>query len=278
MIKPKQNEIILKRLNTDKKTQESICESFNNCYDKMMGQNKINYDPDYKPDPDEVLVIPNFEIPKEILYAIEQPLSLEPYIPKKKAERDIKAIIAANLNDSNSIIFRSIDNSTFLSNKAKFIFSNGALIEDDSAGFILTPLISCCLSEGHLYFDSYFSANKIFDLKGYFRIATDDEVSMFVESTNIEFEDSDMFVSSITDWTRRRIVKINDFGVLEKSSIYIKEKAFESGIEIVERDGRIIIPKEKKDQKVVLTFLEDGVYKGPFTEMTFITNSKRPVN
>ena len=49
------------------------------------------------------------------------------------------------------------------------------------------------------------------------------------------------------------------------------------GLDISIENGQLMIPADKKKLKEILGFLDDEVYKGAFSEETYITNSKRKV-
>ena len=51
----------------------------------------------------------------------------------------------------------------------------------------------------------------------------------------------------------------------------------QAGIDVAIRDKKIVIPAEKKKMKIILGFLDEEVYKGSFSNITYITNSKRSV-
>lgn len=55
----------------------------------------------------------------------------------------------------------------------------------------------------------------------------------------------------------------------------IKRLAKNCGLEITVENEKIVIPADKKKLKEILGFLDEEVYKGVFTEDTYITNSKR---
>ncbi len=49
------------------------------------------------------------------------------------------------------------------------------------------------------------------------------------------------------------------------------------GLTLDEDGGRVVLPSVKRDLKTVLSFLEESLYKGVFSEETYLTNSKRTV-
>lgn len=50
------------------------------------------------------------------------------------------------------------------------------------------------------------------------------------------------------------------------------------GVEIDVKDKKIVIPNDKEKIKIILGFLDEEAYKGPFSQKTFFANSKRQVH
>ena len=77
---------------------------------------------------------------------------------------------------------------------------------------------------------------------------------------------------------RRKIAMINDSGILENNSAAkIKKLAKSAGVKIDVEDEKIVIPSDKEQLKIILGFLDEEVYKGPFSKATLLANSKRRV-
>jgi len=123
-----------------------------------------------------------------------------------------------------------------------------------------------------------FHPRQIFDLSGYYRSATDAEVQSFSTLEILSITDATQFQSMADTWIRRKIPAINDSGVLtSNTAAKIKKLALNCGLEIEIENKKIRIPADKKKLKEILGFLDEEVYKGAFTEATYITNSKRKV-
>ena len=58
----------------------------------------------------------------------------------------------------------------------------------------------------------------------------------------------------------------------------IKARAKLVGVEIDVKDKKIVIPNDKEKIKIILGFLDEEAYKGPFSQKTFLANSKRQVH
>lgn len=92
-------------------------------------------------------------------------------------------------------------------------------------------------------------------------------------------QDPQEFKNIANTWIRRKIAMINDSGVLENNSAAkIKKLAKSVGIKIDVECTRIVIPSDKEHLKIVLGFLDEEVYKGPFSKAILLANSKRQVN
>ena len=69
-----------------------------------------------------------------------------------------------------------------------------------------------------------------------------------------------------------------DSKVLEKyPAKEIKRIGENTGVSILVKGNKIVIPKEKKQMKILLGFLDEEVYKGVFSNDTYIANSKRNI-
>lgn len=67
-----------------------------------------------------------------------------------------------------------------------------------------------------------------------------------------------------------------DSQVLENySAAEIKKRARTVGVDITIKDKKVVIPNDKEQIKIILGFLDEEAYKGPFSQRTFLANSKR---
>ena len=65
--------------------------------------------------------------------------------------------------------------------------------------------------------------------------------------------------------------------LVNNSAAKIKRLAKLAGIDIVVEGKKTVIPNDKEQLKIVLGFLDEEVYKGPFLKATLLANSKRRV-
>ncbi|BDF79020.1 hypothetical protein [Pyramidobacter piscolens] len=86
----------------------------------------------------------------------------------------------------------------------------------------------------------------------------------------------DDFSHSANTWERRKIASIMDSGILKSySATKIRSIAKQTGVDILIKDKKVVIPTDKKERRNVLGFLDEEVYKGAFSQTLYQTNSKR---
>ena len=65
--------------------------------------------------------------------------------------------------------------------------------------------------------------------------------------------------------------------LVNNSAAKIKKLAKSAGVKIDVEDEKIVIPSDKEQLKIVLGFLDEDAYKGPFLNNMFLANSKRKI-
>ena len=162
---------------------------------------------------------------------------------------------------------------------SNLFYDNNTFFRQKDDGISISDSIDCFYINGELQFGSFYFTRQIFDLNGFYRSATDGEVSLFVKNTNVLIEDKESFTAMADSWVRRKIAMINDSKVLEKySAKEIAQRASDVGVTISTKKNRIVLPCDKKQMKVVLGFLDEEAYRGPFSQTTYLANSKRKLS
>ena len=275
----------VKLLEVDKTTQVAICKSFAEAAVPLLsGKQMVPFDGSYKPNEDEGLSICNFHLPESITDAVRNPLGLQAFSYNKAAEPDIRAILVGERAETDNtevftIAFQRFRKEQYLSaKKFSLFFEENTFKRENRWGIGITDTIDCVFTQTELRFSSYFYARQIFDLSDYYRSATDAEVQSFSGFDLLSIADKEQFQSMADTWIRRKIAAINDTGVLKNNTAAkIKKLAQSCGLEVTIENKKLVIPADKKKLKEILGFLDDEVYKGAFTEETYITNSKRKV-
>lgn len=275
----------IRLLEVDQSTQVAICASFSDSAMPLLTEKQVvSFDGSYKPNDDEILSICNFNLSEMIMDAVRNPLGLQSLIYNKDMEPDIRAIFVGERTETGTtevftIVFQRFRKEQYLSTKKfSIFFDNDTFIRDSRWGIGISDNIDCIFTQSELRFSSYFFARQIFDLSDYYRLATDAEVRNFSSTSLLNILDQNQFQTMADTWIRRKIAAINDSKVLENNSASkIKKLAQRCGLDITLENGKLEIPSDKKKLKEILGFLDDEVYKGAFSEETYITNSKRKV-
>ena len=248
------------RLEVDHDTQIAICKTFSDSVESMVnGKTTHDFEVNYKPEDDEILRIENFLLADEIKDAIRNPLGADLY----QKDPDIRSE-----GDEDFLGYPEI--------KAIFV---GERTQDDTGEHFnigITYNIDCYYTGEELQFASFYFARQVFDLREYYRSASDPEVAAFTQNDALNFENAEVFRGMANTYVRRKIAMINDSGVLrDHTAKEIKSIARNSGIDIKIRDGKIVIPADKEGAMEVLAFLDEEAYRGPFSNDLLIANSKR---
>ena len=245
----------------------------------------MEFDGSYKPDQDEVLYIDNFQLPDEIKDAIRNPIGVASYGKENGDYPSIKAIFVGERTEEDatekfSVAFQRFRKDQYiLPDFINIFWDQNTFRREKKFGISVSDLIDCYFVNNKLEFASFYFARQIFDLSGYYRSATNQEVESFTSNELLSFEDASNFKALANSSIRRKIAMINDSGVLENhSAIDIKRLAQKAGIDLTVKNKKIIIPQDKEKIKVILSFLDEEAYKGPFTQFTYLANSKRKVS
>jgi len=273
------------RLELDAQTQEEICESFSKAQENLLSEKtRVVFDGSYKPHTDEFLAIENFRLSGEIMDAIRNPIGVLPYEKIDGEFPEIKAIFVGErvqMEDTEEfhVAFQRFRKEQYISTKwYNLFFDENTFFQEKRFGISISDSVDCFYSNGELQFLSFYFARQVFDLSDYYRSATDQELGAFVANGNLLLEDSQAFESMANTWIRRKIAMINDSKVLEDySAAEIKRRAKSVGVEIETENKKIKIPNDKDKIKIILGFLDEEAYKGPFSQNTYLANSKRQI-
>lgn len=274
----------IKLILQDADSQKEINELFELSSGPLQCSDKIEFDGKYTPnsDDEEILFIPQFSLPEYIKNAVENPFQLELFAPQSDELPHINALFVGKHSKNGDkeeylVSFQKFKNDQYITqSKYHLLYSNDTFKKDNRVGIIVSKNVDCLYCDGDLLFPSYYFARQIFDLSSYYRMATNSEVKQLLTSPIIQIENQEQFVESANSWERRKIASINDSRVLESFSVrQIKQLANKQGVTIQVEDGKIVIPTEKKERRLFLGFLDEEVYKGAFSQITYQTNSKR---
>lgn len=280
------NDDVVYKMEVDAQTQNTIIVFMRNALTEFIAEKKqIIFDGSYKPSEDEILKIENYQLSDAIKDAIKNPLGVPSYQKYNDVFPEIKAIFVGERTEDGekekfNVIFQRFRKEQYISTKCcNLFFENNTFFQEKRFGISIADVVDCYYTDEELRFSSFYYARQIFDLNECYRSATDKEVESFTTSSKLEIDDSDTFKRLANTWIRRKIAMINDSQVLDNySAREIKSRAKSVGVEIDVKDKKIVIPNDKEKIKIILGFLDEEAYKGPFSQKTFLANSKRQVH
>ena len=129
-----------------------------------------------------------------------------------------------------------------------------------------------------LKFKSYANIRKVFNVAAFFEAATDQDIDEFSDHPNVHVEDLATFKETCDQTARRLVYAISKRGILDDHTPpEIVERALAVGLEIHLNEGRIGMPTTRAAVKMLLRFLDDGLYRASLSGNDYIANSKRPI-
>lgn len=274
------NQVSVKIIEINRQSQESI-DFVSDFRKEDYKSNAIDFDGSYKPDEDESLKIDNFDMPNEIIEAVTNPLGVERLVTDADENLNVRALFIPLMSgNEDEIIFQRIPKRQILqSQQWTLVWDQDTFLPTKKPGVVVSEDIHAYYESGTLYFKSYYWANQIFNLNKYYREATNDDIIEFCSFECFYIDDLESIIPEVNIWTRRKIAYILDTQVLQKNSAErIIQSADKLGLDFeVNEDNKIIFPKDKSEQKELLSYLADEIYKGNLTEDVYLTNSKRPL-
>lgn len=150
---------------------------------------------------------------------------------------------------------------------------------DEQKAFTIEETVNAIYHDGKLYFRSYASARQIFDLSAFYAEATNADIDRVFMNPTFFGSDCEWMKENCDSLMRKQIKSIEDSKILAK--LDVSKKSFQSwakkaGIpKEVYNSGHLILPKNKKECKVVLSFLNEDIFEGHFSKSVYFSNSKR---
>ena len=191
----------------------------------------------------------------------------------------IKALFMHSEQIEGHILIQKFRTSQYLQRKGLTLtFSDNQFGKLSEQGFSLDERLGAVVRGDIILFVSFPVLRSILTVQEHFTEATAQEVNEFAQHPSFYVENPAVFKSHMDERCRKLIRGISKSKVLDDHSAEeIITRADSVGLALNEDGGRIVLPSVKRDLKTVLSFLEESVYKGIFSEETYLTNSKRPV-
>lgn len=243
----------------------------------------------YNVDEGEIFTLADYPMPQAIGQAIGNPLTC-PVLNLNTETQRIKALFSGTWTAANKTInFQVFDAGKLLSNRWTLI---GLPIQAgdtykrlEEPGLILQDKLTAHFHNGTLYFASYHNTKRFLDLADYYREATDTDLDDFAATDLFAFEDQAGFKEQADSIIRKKIALLqknevlNDLAVADIQTVannFNAELPEEHHITImVNDDGKLVIPEDKKQLKELIRFLDEDYVTAPLTKRKCLTNSKQ---
>ena len=243
----------------------------------------------YNVDEGEIFTIADYPLPPAIGQAIGNPL-ICPVLNLTTETHRIKALFSGTWTAANKTVnFQVFDAGKLLSNRWTLI---GLPIQAgdtykrlEEPGLILQDKLTAHFNNGTLCFASYHNTKRFLDLADYYREATDTDLDDFAATDLFTFEDEASFKEQADSIIRKKIALLQKNEVLKDLSVadiqtvannFNAKLPEEHHITImVNDDGKLVIPEEKKQLKELIRFLDEDYVTAPLTKRKCLTNSKQ---
>lgn len=243
----------------------------------------------YNVDEGEIFTIADYPLPPAIGQAVGNPLTC-PVLNLNVETHRIKALFSGNWTAANKTVnFQVFDAGKLLSNRWTLvrlpIHSGDTYKRLEEPGLILQDKLTAHFHNGTLYFGSYHNTKRFLDLADYYRAATDADLDEFAATELFVFEDQAGFKEQADSIIRKKIALLQKNEVLKDITVAdIQTVATNFNAELPEEhqiaimvndDGKLVIPKEKREVKELIRFLEEDYVTAPLTKRKCLTNSKQ---
>lgn len=266
--------------------QSSVTELFKaQEYEFYQGiEEEIRFDGMYRPQENELLHINNFDDVDGIKAAILRPQGVQEFEQKHGALESIKAIFSGYLKNGNiHVLIQGFD-------RRRIINANGfALVQNDNmfgrfegGGLALDNKLTAIIEDDNLKFSSFHYLRQIFDMSAYCREATDQDLRVFVQHPALQFADPQQFIDSADSWVRRKVVLIQQSGILDfcpADKIASTAKYCDLNIQLsgtgMAGQERIVFPLDRQETKQILRFLDEDYYLSPQSTAKYTAKARR---
>lgn len=245
---------------------------------------EIEFTGSYNVDQGEIFTIDDYPLIPAIGQVISNPLTCQMLNLNDESHR-IKALFTGRWTSANkSVNFQVFDAGKLLSRGFTLVGSGDTYKKLEEPGLILQDKLTAHFNNGTLYFSSYHNTKRFLDLGDYYREATDTDLDKFAAAELFAFEDQASFKDHADSIIRKKIALLQKNRVLENLSVtdiqtvvanFNQELPEEHHITInVTEDGKLLIPKDKKELKELIRFLDEDYVTAPLTKRKCLTNSK----
>lgn len=247
----------------------------------LANKQEVEYSGDWKPDDDEIFVLPLTEEFRPICDTYNYNFLLQPVLDLQDYESSpIKALFGSDDN-GRTIMVQKFSPSQYLTHQFSIFLDGRVYNKIDTPSINIANQLTCIISDGCVKFTNLGNMRSIFDMKEIYAEATDGDIDAFAANSQICVENVDNLKHTATQNIRKRIHNLLKAHTLDKySAADICERAQAQGFAdlITIENSQIAFPNDTKQIVKILSFLDEKLYKGAFTHDTIMANSTRKAN
>jgi hypothetical protein len=245
-------------------------------------EEEIKFDGMYRPEESELLYINNFDDVDGIKSAILRPQGCQEFVLKNGSLESVKAFFSGYIkNGTIRILLQGFDRRRIINAHGfSLIHAENAFTKFDGGGFTLDNKLTAIIEDDSLKFSSYHYLRQIFDMSAYCKEASDQDLKVFIQNSALQFADPQVFMDVADSWVRRKVVLIQQAGILDgcsASKIAATAKFCDLQLQLAGAAGqeRIVIPADRQEVKQILRFLDEDFYQSPESTMRYMAKSRR---
>lgn len=240
---------------------------------------EIRFNVGYTPGDSERFVLHDFDLP-DWLVPVTESDAIEIHEIEEEGLDRISGMVAVSQdrNERRCLLFQNFTRSRVISPRALW-WSQNAYTQTGRAGFSLSDSLSAVyyLDDRKLIFSKFPTVNSFLPLMDHYWVASDEQIREVLSNPLFAVDDIDTIAYRPTQWIARRFAILRESGVLNKVPIAdVVQKAQDCRMEIPEQNGKLVFPSTRAEQKKVLQFLCEEIFRGALTATIYETNSKKP--
>ena len=245
-------------------------------------EEEIKFDGMYRPEESELLYINNFDDVDGIKAAILRPQTCQEFALKSGALESIKAIFTGYIkNGAIRILLQGFDRRRIISaNGFSLVYAENNFTKFDGGGLTLDNKLTAIIEDNNLKFASYHYLRQIFDMSAYCKEANDQDLKVFIQNPALQFTDAQVFLDVADPWVRRKVVLIQQSGILDycsASKLAATAKYCDLHLQLAGTAGqeRIVVPADRQEVKQILRFLDEDYFQSPQCTVKYMSKSRR---
>lgn len=245
-------------------------------------EEEIKFDGMYRPEESELLYINNFDDVDGIKSAILRPQGCQEFELKSGALESIKAIFSGYIkNGTIRVLMQGFDRRRIINaNGFSLVHSDNVFNRFDGGGLTLDNKLTAVIEDDNLKFSSYHYLRQIFDMSAYCKEASDQDLRVFTQNSALQFADAQVFIDTADSWVRRKVVLIQQSGILDycaASKIASAAKFCDLNLQLAGISGqeKIVMPADRQEIKQLFRFLDEDYYQSPQSTMKYMAKARR---